>query len=255
MFGTFGPGDRFAILARQSVVACLGAPLLGVAAGRWLRFRGGAVLLVTGVVGWVAAGFAAALNSSIAALLHGATHTTRLRLLRVGALCVAVGLLAAAAACSLDEPAAAAVDATLQFEGSQPGPRQHDRVAPGLQRPRWPVCRSAIFRCRSGGWSCRSLAFSSSPWPRRRTFAALTRPPGEGVGSAVVLLIVGFSISTRSLAGCRSFLSPPTTIGHAHQQCGASRWARPSSSSFEQVGTGSTRDCYIARRPNLGPPV
>ncbi len=147
MFGTFGPGDRVAILAGESVLACLGAPLLGVAAGRWFRFPGGAVLLLLGVVGWVTAGFAVAINTSggllptglrlstpftfflttgrgsrsldswtgspewyllwlvalcglaaIAALLHGATDTARTRLLRVGALCLAVGLLAYALA-------------------------------------------------------------------------------------------------------------------------------------------------------------
>lgn len=58
MYGTFGPGDRVAILAGQSVLACLGAPLLGVAAGRWFRFPGGALLLIVAVVGWVTAGVA-----------------------------------------------------------------------------------------------------------------------------------------------------------------------------------------------------
>ena len=52
-YGTFGTGDRFAIFAGQTVVACLGGPLLGVAAGRWLRFPGAAILLVVSVVGWV----------------------------------------------------------------------------------------------------------------------------------------------------------------------------------------------------------
>ncbi len=76
MFGTFGLGDRFAILAGESVLACLGAPLLGVAAGRWLRIRGGAVLLVAGVTGWVTAGFAVALNSTGGLLATGLRLST-----------------------------------------------------------------------------------------------------------------------------------------------------------------------------------
>lgn len=63
MFGTFGPGDRVAILAGESVLPCLGAPLLGVAAGRWIRFSGGALLLIVVVVGWVTAGVTATLNT------------------------------------------------------------------------------------------------------------------------------------------------------------------------------------------------
>jgi len=48
--GTFSRADEFAILFGQSVVACLGGPIAGVAAARWLRFRGAALLLVIGMV-------------------------------------------------------------------------------------------------------------------------------------------------------------------------------------------------------------
>lgn len=72
-YGTFGPGDRFAILAGESVVASLGAPLLGVAVGRWLRFPGAGLVLAVGVVGWVAGAFAIVghdVNSHAAALVR-----------------------------------------------------------------------------------------------------------------------------------------------------------------------------------------
>lgn len=44
--------DRFLITLAVPVVACVGGPLLGVAAGRWLRFRGAAVLTVVLVWLW-----------------------------------------------------------------------------------------------------------------------------------------------------------------------------------------------------------
>ena len=44
--------DRFLITMAVPVVACVGGPLLGVAAGRWLRFRGAAVLTVILVWLW-----------------------------------------------------------------------------------------------------------------------------------------------------------------------------------------------------------
>jgi hypothetical protein len=56
MHGTFSRADEFAILFGQSVVACLGGPIAGVAAARWLRFRGAALVLVVGTVVVVALG-------------------------------------------------------------------------------------------------------------------------------------------------------------------------------------------------------
>jgi hypothetical protein len=44
--------DRFLITMAIPVVACVGGPLLGVAAGRWLRFRGAALLIVVLVWLW-----------------------------------------------------------------------------------------------------------------------------------------------------------------------------------------------------------
>lgn len=64
MHGTFSPADEFAILFGQSVVACLGGPLLGVAAARWLRFRGVAIVLVMGMYVLVVAGLAEAERST-----------------------------------------------------------------------------------------------------------------------------------------------------------------------------------------------
>jgi len=64
MYGTFSGADQFAILFGQSVVACLGGPLLGVAAARWLRFRGAGFVLVVGTVALVMAGLAEAERSA-----------------------------------------------------------------------------------------------------------------------------------------------------------------------------------------------
>jgi hypothetical protein len=44
--------DRFLITLAIPVVACVGGPLLGVVVGRWLRFRGAAVLAVVTVWLW-----------------------------------------------------------------------------------------------------------------------------------------------------------------------------------------------------------
>ena len=66
MHGTFSRADEFAILFGQSVVACLGGPIVGVAAARWLRFRGAALLLVIGMVLPVSSG--ARLGASAPAL-------------------------------------------------------------------------------------------------------------------------------------------------------------------------------------------
>ena len=64
MYGTFSQADNFVILFGQSVVACLGGPLLGVTAARWLRFRGAGLVLVVGIVVLVAAGLTEAERSS-----------------------------------------------------------------------------------------------------------------------------------------------------------------------------------------------
>ncbi len=42
--------ERFIVLVGTTVVACLGGPLLGVAAGRWLRFPGAGFLVAVGLV-------------------------------------------------------------------------------------------------------------------------------------------------------------------------------------------------------------
>ena len=55
LYGAFSHADVTAVLLGQTVVATAGAALLGVAAGRWLHFRGAAVALVVGVIGWVTA--------------------------------------------------------------------------------------------------------------------------------------------------------------------------------------------------------
>jgi hypothetical protein len=64
MYGTFSGADQFAILFGQSIVACLGGPVLGVAAARWLRFRGGALVLVVGTCAIVVAGLLEGWRSS-----------------------------------------------------------------------------------------------------------------------------------------------------------------------------------------------
>ncbi|MDQ1614071.1 MAG: hypothetical protein QOJ60_10 [Actinomycetota bacterium] len=51
-YGTYGATDRFLITIVVPVIACIGAPLLGVAVGRWLRFPGAGLLAVVGVIFW-----------------------------------------------------------------------------------------------------------------------------------------------------------------------------------------------------------
>jgi hypothetical protein len=51
-YGTYGLTDRLVITMLIPVIACAGGPLLGVAAGRWLRFPASGLLLVTGVLLW-----------------------------------------------------------------------------------------------------------------------------------------------------------------------------------------------------------
>jgi hypothetical protein len=54
--GGLSAADRFAIFFGNTVIACIGGPLLGVAAGRWLRFPGGAAVLTVGLLFWVLLG-------------------------------------------------------------------------------------------------------------------------------------------------------------------------------------------------------
>jgi hypothetical protein len=51
-YGVFTTGERYLILLVLPVIACLGAPLLGVAIGRWLRFPGAALLVAVALILW-----------------------------------------------------------------------------------------------------------------------------------------------------------------------------------------------------------
>lgn len=53
VYGTWSPAERVAIFLAMGPVACLGGPLLGVAAARWLRFPGAVLVPIIPVVGWV----------------------------------------------------------------------------------------------------------------------------------------------------------------------------------------------------------
>src|SRR3954447_8160624 len=57
MYGVFSHADIAAVLVGQSVVAAVGGTLLGVAAGRWWRFRSASAVLLVGVmvctIGWM----------------------------------------------------------------------------------------------------------------------------------------------------------------------------------------------------------
>lgn len=53
MYGGLSDADVVALTASQTVIASLGGPLLGVAAARWLRFRGAPIVLTLGVTVWV----------------------------------------------------------------------------------------------------------------------------------------------------------------------------------------------------------
>lgn len=55
-YGAWDRADRAAIFLGEVVLACIGGPLLGVAAGRWLRFPGASAALVVGIFVWVMAG-------------------------------------------------------------------------------------------------------------------------------------------------------------------------------------------------------
>jgi hypothetical protein len=52
VYGVFTTGERYVILILLPVMACLGAPLLGVAVGRWLRFPGAALLVAVALILW-----------------------------------------------------------------------------------------------------------------------------------------------------------------------------------------------------------
>jgi len=62
-YAGYDAGQRFLITVAIPVVACVGGPLLGVVVGRWLRFRGAAVLTVLAV--WFWAGACAYISQSI----------------------------------------------------------------------------------------------------------------------------------------------------------------------------------------------
>ena len=49
-YGTWNAFDRAGIVFTGTAIACLGAPLLGIAAGRWLRFPGAVVVPVLGLI-------------------------------------------------------------------------------------------------------------------------------------------------------------------------------------------------------------
>ncbi|MCZ7588134.1 MAG: hypothetical protein M5U27_04585 [Gaiella sp.] len=51
-YGVFTTGERYVILLVLPVIACLGAPLLGVAVGRWLRFPGAPLLVAVALFVW-----------------------------------------------------------------------------------------------------------------------------------------------------------------------------------------------------------
>lgn len=51
-YGVFTTGERYLILLVLPAIACLGAPLLGVAVGRWLRFPGAALLVAVALFLW-----------------------------------------------------------------------------------------------------------------------------------------------------------------------------------------------------------
>lgn len=53
VYGTWSPAERVAIFLAMGPVACLGGPILGIAAARWLRFPGAVVVPVVSVLGWV----------------------------------------------------------------------------------------------------------------------------------------------------------------------------------------------------------
>jgi purine-cytosine permease-like protein len=55
-YGGLDGGERFAIFFGNVVLACIGGPLLGVAAGQWLRFPGAAIVLPVGLLFYILLG-------------------------------------------------------------------------------------------------------------------------------------------------------------------------------------------------------
>lgn len=73
--GGFDTGERLAIFFGNIVMAGIGGPLLGVAAGRWLRFPGAVVALTVGVLFWVL------LGEGLGTGQHDATWSAVLRMM------------------------------------------------------------------------------------------------------------------------------------------------------------------------------
>lgn len=74
-YGTMGESDRFALFFGEIVLACLGGPLLGVAAGRWLRFPGAPAALFVSVL------FVVLLGEGVTSAARNATWSMLVRLL------------------------------------------------------------------------------------------------------------------------------------------------------------------------------
>jgi len=53
LWGTFSEVDLVVVMAQDTVISAIGGTLLGVAAGRWWRFRGAGLVLVVALVFWV----------------------------------------------------------------------------------------------------------------------------------------------------------------------------------------------------------
>jgi len=53
LWGTFTEAEMVIVMAQQTVVAAIGGTLVGVAAGRWWRFRGAGFALVVALTFWV----------------------------------------------------------------------------------------------------------------------------------------------------------------------------------------------------------
>lgn len=70
-YGAFSPADRVVILAGQVAVPCLGAPLLGIALARWVRFPWTVIIVVLLMNAWVVGinGLAATYRDSFAVVL------------------------------------------------------------------------------------------------------------------------------------------------------------------------------------------
>jgi hypothetical protein len=73
-YGKWGKADQVAILFGETVMACVGGPLLGVAVGRWWRFPGAPAALFIGLLFWVL------LGEGVTSGDRDATWTTAVRL-------------------------------------------------------------------------------------------------------------------------------------------------------------------------------